>query len=123
MQKQKADFTNTFRLLSEDNLPDEEFFKAKEFLSWYKKWKVRLEKDSKSFENARKIMEANNPKIIPRNHLVERALKKAEEGELKTIKEYIKILQNPYGSQINIADEYFMPPNDNEKVLQTFCGT
>ena len=68
-------------------------------------------------------METNNPKIIPRNHLVERALKKAEEGELKTIKEYIKILQNPYGSQINIADEYFTPPNDNEKVLQTFCGT
>jgi len=32
-------------------------------------------------------------------------------------------LQNPYGSQINIADEYFTPPNDNEKVLQTFCGT
>jgi len=123
MQKHKADFTNTFRLLSEDALPDEEFFKVEEFLSWYKKWKVRLKKESKSFENARKIMEANNPKIIPRNHLVERALKKSEEGDLKTIKEYIKILKNPYGSQINIADEYFMPPNENEKVLQTFCGT
>ena len=68
-------------------------------------------------------MEVNNPRIIPRNHIVEKALKKAEEGNLKTIKEYIKILKNPYDPNINIADEYFMSPNDKEKVLQTFCGT
>ena len=74
-------------------------------------------------DRLRKIMAVNNPRIIPRNHIVEKALKKAEEGDLKTINEYIKILKNPYGSEINIADEFFMPPNDNEKVLQTFCGT
>ena len=123
MQKHKADYTNTFSLLSENTLSDVELFKTEEFLFWYKKWKLRLEKESKSFEDMKKIMEANNPKIIPRNHLVERALKKAEEGDLKTIKEYIKVLKNPYDSEMNIADEYFMPPNDNEKVLQTFCGT
>jgi Uncharacterized conserved protein len=123
MQKHKADFTNTFRLLSEDTLPDEEFFKAEEFLSWYKKWKVRLKKESKSFEQLRKIMEVNNPRIIPRNHIVEKALKKAEEGNLSKIKEYVKILKNPYSSMISIEDEYLNPPNDSEKVLQTFCGT
>ena len=123
MQKHKADFTNTFRLLSEDALPDEEFFKVEEFLSWYKKWKVRLKKESKSFEQLRKIMEVNNPRIIPRNHIIEKALKKAEEGDLSKIKEYVKILKNPYSSMINIEDEYLNPPNDSEKVLQTFCGT
>lgn len=123
MQKHKADFTNTFRLLSEDTLPDEEFFKAEEFLYWHKKWKVRLKKESKSFEQLRKIMEVNNPRIIPRNHIIEKALKKAEEGDLSKIKEYVKILKNPYSSMINIEDEYLNPPNDSEKVLQTFCGT
>ena len=51
---------------------------------------------------------------------MKRALKKAEEGDLKTIKEYIKVLKNPYDSEINIADEYFMPPNDNEKYYKLF---
>ena len=38
MQKNKADFTNTFSLLSENTLPDVELFKTEEFLFWYKKW-------------------------------------------------------------------------------------
>ncbi len=123
MQKYKADFTNTFRSLSEETLPDEEFFKAQEFLFWYKKWKVRLKKESKSFDQLRKIMAVNNPRIIPRNHIVEKALKKVEEGDLKIIKEYLEILKNPYSSKITISSEYLRPPNDSEKVLQTFCGT
>ena len=68
-------------------------------------------------------MEVNNPRIIPRNHIVEKALKKAEEGDLKIIKEYLEILKNPYSSKITIPSEYLRPPNDSEKVLQTFCGT
>ena len=54
--------------------------------------------------------------------IIEKALKEAEEGDLK-IKEYVKILKNPYSSMINIEDEYLKPPSDSEKVLQTFCGT
>ena len=77
MQKNKADFTNTFSLLSENTLPDVELFKTEEFLFWYKKWKLRLEKESKTFEDMKKIMETNNPKIIPRNHLVEKSFKKS----------------------------------------------
>ena len=88
-----------------------------------KKWKVRLKKESKSFDQLRKIMAVNNPRIIPRNHIVEKALKKAEEGDLKIIKEYLEILKNPYSSKITISSEYLRPPNDSEKVLQTFCGT
>ena len=38
MGKNKADFTNTFRSLSESKFTDEEIFKDKEFLSWRKKW-------------------------------------------------------------------------------------
>ena len=48
---------------------------------------------------------------------------KVENIDLSKIKEYIKILKNPYSSEINIEDEYLNPPNDSEKVLQTFCGT
>ena len=123
MQKHKADFTNTFRFLSEDILSGDDIFKTEEFLIWYKKWKLRLKKESNTFENIKKIMDTNNPRIIPRNHLVEKALKSAEEGDLETIVDFSKIIKNPYSSSIDVPKKYLNPPNDNEKVLQTFCGT
>ena len=123
MQKHKADFTNTFRFLSEDVLSGDDIFKTEEFLTWYKKWKLRLKKESNTFENIKKIMDTNNPRIIPRNHLVEKALKSAEEGDLETIVDFSKIIKNPYSSSIDVPKKYLNPPNDNEKVLQTFCGT
>ena len=123
MQKHKADFTNTFRFLSEDVLSGDDIFKTEEFLTWYKKWKLRLKKESNTFENIKKIMDTNNPRVIPRNHLVEKALKSAEEGDLKTIVDFSKIIKNPYSSSIDVPKKYLNPPNDNEKVLQTFCGT
>jgi len=123
MQKHKADFTNTFRFLSEDVLSGDDIFKTEEFLTWYKKWKLRLKKESNTFENIKKIMDTNNPRIIPRNHLVEKALKSAEEGDLETFVDFSKIIKNPYSSSIDVPKKYLNPPNDNEKVLQTFCGT
>ena len=42
-------------------------------------------------------------------------------AKIKT--EYLEILKNPYSSKITIPSEYLRPPNDSEKVLQTFCGT
>ena len=123
MQKHKADFTNTFRFLSEDVLSGDDIFKTEEFLTWYKKWKLRLKKESNTFENIKKIMDTNNPRVIPRNHLVEKALKSAEEGDLEKIVDFSKIIKNPYSSSIDVPKKYLNPPNDNEKVLQTFCGT
>ena len=123
MQKHKADFTNTFRFLSQDILSGDDIFKTEEFLIWHKKWKLRLKKESNTFENIKKIMDTNNPRIIPRNHLVEKALKSAEEGDLETIVDFSKIIKNPYSSSIDVPKKYLNPPNDNEKVLQTFCGT
>ena len=123
MQKHKADFTNTFRFLSQDILSGDDIFKTEEFLIWYKKWKLRLKKESNTFENIKKIMDTNNPRIIPRNHLVEKALKSAEEGDLETFVDFSKIIKNPYSSSIDVPKKYLNPPNDSEKVLQTFCGT
>lgn len=42
---------------------------------WVQKWKKTLVDISKSIL----LMQKTNPKIIPRNHLVERALKEARE--------------------------------------------
>ena len=123
MEKNKADFTNTFRSLSKSKFTDERIFKNKEFLSWFKKWEVRLGKESQSLESSKRIMEVNNPRIITRNHIVENVLKNAEKGDLNPFREYVEILKDPYNNDNSVLEYYTKPPKESEKVLQTFCGT
>ena len=69
-----------------------------------------------------KLMKANNPIVIPRNHKVEEALAAADEGNLDKIIKLLDILKDPYTYR-DIAMEYQEPaPISNEK-YQTFCGT
>ena len=122
-EKNNADFTNTFRSLSESSLFDKEIFLSEEFNHWQSKWKARLKNESKTLEEIKKVMELNNPTVIPRNHIVEKALKNAEKGDLILFKELNKILKTPYISRKDINEDFLSPPKESEKVLQTFCGT
>jgi uncharacterized protein YdiU (UPF0061 family) len=64
-----------------------------------------------------------NPAFIPRNHRVEAALSAASErGDLEPFRRLLAILQRPYDEQPESA-EYQEPPQPEERVLQTFCGT
>ena len=84
---------------------------------------ISLNKESQSFEISKKIMEVNNPRIIPRNHIVGNVLESAEKGDLNPFKEYIEILKDPYSNDNSVLEYYTKPPKESEKVLQTFCGT
>ena len=61
-----------------------------------------------------------NPLVIPRNYKVEEALQAANKDDLIPIKDLLKVLQNPYDS--NVAEYINSAPRDNQK-YQTFCGT
>ena len=66
-------------------------------------------------------MRSVNPIVIPRNHIVEDALKKANQGNFKPINNFLKILSSPYTDQKHIT-EYQIPSQSDEN-YQTFCGT
>ena len=68
-------------------------------------------------------MRTVNPAFIPRNHRVEQALDAAiEYGDFSPFAELLTVLARPYEDQPDFAD-YGNPPNVNERVFQTFCGT
>ncbi len=120
MEKNKADYTNTFCHLM--NIYSDDLYKNTEFLNWMNNWKKRSELNNSTKEKQNKLMRENNPTVIPRNHKVEEALIEADKGNLDKIKKLLTILKNPYDNQSNI-EEYKMPtPSSNEK-YQTFCGT
>ena len=120
MEKNKADYTNTFCHLMGVN--SDEFYKNIEFTSWKNEWKRRSELNNSNKKKQTKLMRANNPIVIPRNHKVEEALAEADKGSLEIMKKLLTILKNPYDNQTNVEEFQVPAPSSNEK-YQTFCGT
>ena len=120
MEKNKADYTNTFCHLMGIN--SDEVYKNVEFVNWKNEWKKRSELNNSTKEKQIKLMKKNNPTVIPRNHKVEEALAEADKGSLDKMKKLLAILKNPYDNQNNIQEYQTPAPSNNEK-YQTFCGT
>jgi uncharacterized protein YdiU (UPF0061 family) len=68
-------------------------------------------------------MRAANPAFIPRNHLVEAALTAAvERADFAPFETLLDVLSRPFADDPDRA-VYTMGPREEERVLQTFCGT
>ena len=120
MEKNKADYTNTFCYLMNVKIGNNSLYDDKEFINWSKNWKNRISINDNSKEKSLELMKETNPIIIPRNHKVEEALKAANEDNLQVMNKLLSKFDNPYGEQKGIED-YQLPSLDDN--YQTFCGT
>jgi uncharacterized protein YdiU (UPF0061 family) len=123
MQSNQADYTNTFFELSLGIIPKGDIFLDESFKHWYEQWKIRLLSNEQPAEESWKLMRANNPAYIPRNHRVEEALQAATLAKdySKVIK-LLEVLQDPYNFRSDAA-EFQQPPFTGENTYKTFCGT
>ena len=67
-------------------------------------------------------MSAVNPWVIPRNHRVEEALAAAQRGDMAPFDALSAVLARPF-DETGADLSYARPPEPNERVLATFCGT
>ena len=112
MQDEGADFTNTFRALSEDGTAV--LGHVPEAGEWLSRWEAA--------GPDRAVMARANPAVIPRNHRIEQAIAAALEGDLTAFERLMQVLATPF--TLAEADaEYANPPAEGERVLATFCGT
>ena len=111
MQIYKLDYTNTFVKIKYNNLNKFDFMHE-----WISKLNQRRELNDKT----KKINDAN-PKIIPRNHIIENILDDCSKENYNELNRFISLLNDPYNS--DIPDKYMKEPTNEEKVYQTFCGT
>tara|TARA_B100000945_G_scaffold102235_1_gene80701 strand:+ start:809 stop:2257 length:1449 start_codon:yes stop_codon:yes gene_type:complete len=118
MELKKADYTNTFAALTMNSYSKNSLFTSSEFESWKKKWKERV----KNNENSLSIMKESNPIYIPRNHLVESALKSAINGNKEEFDKLLDIMSNTYNYNVKY-DKFQTVPEDFDKSYKTFCGT
>ena len=115
MENNKADYTNTFLFLLNDDFKNNKIFEKETFINWYKKWRKRVDGKSKD------LMRETNPNLIPRNYIVEKVLKAAENNDLNPFNSFLEILQKPYDDHVNIKD--YQTPATNTDDYKTFCGT
>ena len=120
MQKNKADYTLTFRHLSSDAIFKDAIFTDPSFQAWYKNWIHRVQNQDEGEEASKGMMLKFNPAIIPRNHLVEKALSLAVmEQDYNFLNDFIVALLKPYEE----SKEFSEAPLEEDKSYQTFCGT
>ena len=122
MHKNKADYTNTFCVLMDQNFKKDKIYNSQSFLNWKKQWQIRLKINNSLPKESLKLMRSSNPLVIPRNHKVEEALKAAKGGDLNPTKNLLKILEKPYEDKKEIS-EYQSPAPPSDKIYKTFCGT
>jgi len=119
---QKADYTNIFCSLMNEDVQNDKIFNNKEFVDWHKEWKERLSKNNNSTKESLKLMRSVNPIVIPRNHKVEEVLEAANKDDLNPLHDFLKVLEKPYENQLKTKN-YQSPPPPSEEKYQTFCGT
>lgn len=123
MQKNGADYTNTFRALTFGKLEDTGLSCSADFDPWHERWQARLGRQQESEDSSRQLMRSSNPAVIPRNHRVEEALEAAvEEGDYSVMERLLDVLSDPYKHSPEQA-EYAAPPAPSPHPYRTFCGT
>jgi serine/tyrosine/threonine adenylyltransferase len=129
MHRHGLDFTLTFRRLCEaaadpqSAMVRELFGNARDYVEWEQRWRARAALESPQPVERAEAMRRVNPAYIPRNHRIEQVIVAAVEREdFGPFEKLATVLSQPYRSRA--ADEaYALPPQSNERVLQTFCGT
>jgi len=130
MAKNHADFTLTFRRLADaaldtkyDGAVGQLFADPTTFDDWAARWRQRTGDEPQSAEQRRNAMRAVNPAFIPRNHRIEAIIEAAvNRDDTAPFEELLAVLAKPFDDQPAYA-AYAEPPQPEQRVLQTFCGT
>lgn len=108
MAKDGSDFTNTFADL--ENAHDQ-FLDRDAFETWQSRWSFR--------RNAEPV----NPRIIPRNHLIEAMIANALDGDFGPFHAMLAATTDPFSPVTAGTARFAKTPTDDEQIIRTHCGT
>ncbi len=128
MREGNADFTNTFRHLS-NTLRKGKRFARKQFQDpakfdiWEKRWIERIKEGPVSMDTCASQMDQINPAYIPRNHKVEEVLSAAiNNSDYKLFEDMLALLSTPFDETVGY-EEFALPAPVSAVPYKTFCGT
>ena len=130
MQQSRVDFTNLFRSLSNFNPNNVEsnnflrdlFVDRTRFDQWAKLYAHRLVSEGQDDAIRKAAMDRVNPKYVLRNHLVQRAIELAEDGNYSEIHRLHEILNRPFNEQ-TLPSYYAAPPPEGSERVVVSCSS
>jgi len=106
MQANAADFTLVFRELSEVEMHNNvacrvasRFTRAQGFTQWLERYRKRLRNNPLHDDERRQLMQQCNPLYVPRNHLAQIAIERAENGDYSELEQLVAVLSEPFTEQ------------------------
>ena len=124
MEKNNADYTNTFIHIMDENKFNEDIYKHESFFKIKKQIDLRKKLNQTNREYDKELFNKKNPLIVPRNHIVEKVLMEIHTHEnYDLFNKLLEILKNPYLENDNINIFQNRPDKIFEKNHKTYCGT
>ena len=118
MHTDSVDFTAGFRTLSQAMHEPASFIglfnDGSGIDDWIKRWSQRIDE---AHDSARMLR--INPAVIPRNHWIEATIERAVAGDWSLFFEFEKALASPFEEH----NDFSTPPDVQQRVSATFCGT
>lgn len=122
MQKEQADYTNTFLTIQGTLLPSGTY-NGNSFESWMEKRNSLLSVAGINVDKAKLMMHQQNPLLIPRNHRVEEALDAVvANNDLRPFNQLLQAVQHPYDPAADYS-AFQEPPVNGDGFYATYCGT
>ena len=130
MHNSKADFTSTFRSLSEikkDSKIQEirlrdQFIHREQIEQWLHDYLLRLQSEARDDQERKVAMNLTNPKYVLRNHLAQVAIEKAQQDDFSEVAILFKILSNPFDEQAQY-ESYSHPPPPEMQTIEVSCSS
>lgn len=116
LQQQHADFTRSFRALATvgrskgDAELRREVGACQALDIWLQEYRRRLQAEPRDDAHRHAAMQQRNPKYVLRNHLAQRAIEQAQQGDYAEIMRLQKLLQQPFAEQPGQAAYAALPP-------------
>lgn len=131
LQREKRDFTRSFRRLSRVRADSDEpeAFAREEFQdpaacdAWIADYRARLRAEENTDDEARALrMNGVNPKYVLRNHLAQAAIEQAEAGDYGEVGKLMALLRRPYDEQTRM-EAYAEPPPEALRHIEVSCSS
>jgi len=126
MAREGSDFTRTFRSLSLTEQHSaasplrDEFIDRDAFDRWFSDYRSRLQREEVSDDARRQSMQENNPAMVLRNWLAQRAIEQAESGDFAEFARLHQALRTPFADR---DDDYVARPPEWGKRLEVSCSS
>jgi len=128
MEQQGADWTLTFRRLSDalrgaPAAVRAQFSDPAALDGWLADWRARVENGPGTPAERASEMDRINPVVIPRNHSVEAALDAAIAGDAAPFEALLAAISAPFAERPGQESYALPPPRAFTEGFRTFCGT